>query len=237
MQDLDDTVVARLTLPDTYRGSLIRICRDDMLVPSNERRKSIFNVTEKLRFGFNSSAGSSPAEQVVSASDFLPSLQNHASIPHTEYATDVSSVPFDSTFSSDVSWTDFDHSTVFSYPTELAQQQYCTAPEPSPCSPSSLLPTQSSGSPIFSDGKDSLREYHTMQVQTLGRPFPARGRKRRVEEATPEESKLGGKSQKTEPVLRFACPFHKFDPATYGIHDSRWRTCVGPGWTSVHRVK
>lgn len=36
---------------------------------------------------------------------------------------------------------------------------------------------------------------------------------------------------------RFACPFHKYDPQTFGIHDPRWRTCVGPGWTTIHRVK
>jgi serine/threonine protein kinase len=38
-------------------------------------------------------------------------------------------------------------------------------------------------------------------------------------------------------TLRFACPFHKHDPKTFGIHDPRWRTCVGPGWTTIHRVK
>ncbi|KAI9151988.1 Cyclin-dependent kinase-like 4 [Paramyrothecium foliicola] len=45
------------------------------------------------------------------------------------------------------------------------------------------------------------------------------------------------KSLDTSVALRFACPFHKHDPHTFGIHDPRWRTCVGPGWTTIHRVK
>ncbi|RGP79828.1 hypothetical protein FLONG3_2008 [Fusarium longipes] len=32
---------------------------------------------------------------------------------------------------------------------------------------------------------------------------------------------------------RFACPFYKHDPVRYGTS----RSCVGPGWNSVHRVK
>jgi serine/threonine protein kinase len=50
----------------------------------------------------------------------------------------------------------------------------------------------------------------------------------------------GGPSNHSSPgstALRFSCPFHKYDPQTFGIHDPRWRTCVGPGWTTMHRVK
>lgn len=32
---------------------------------------------------------------------------------------------------------------------------------------------------------------------------------------------------------KFACPFYKFDPQKFKGH----RTCLGPGWTEVHRVK
>ncbi|KAH7156173.1 hypothetical protein EDB81DRAFT_786192 [Dactylonectria macrodidyma] len=33
--------------------------------------------------------------------------------------------------------------------------------------------------------------------------------------------------------LRFACPYYKHDPQRFKDH----RTCIGPGWPSVHRVK
>ncbi|KAH7155357.1 hypothetical protein B0J13DRAFT_223947 [Dactylonectria estremocensis] len=33
--------------------------------------------------------------------------------------------------------------------------------------------------------------------------------------------------------LRFACPYYKYDPQRFKDH----RTCIGPGWPSVHRVK
>jgi len=31
----------------------------------------------------------------------------------------------------------------------------------------------------------------------------------------------------------FACPFFKRDPVRY----KNYRTCLGPGWTSLHRIK
>lgn len=37
----------------------------------------------------------------------------------------------------------------------------------------------------------------------------------------------------TETSLKFACPFFKRDPTHYQSE----RTCVGPGWTTIHRVK
>lgn len=33
--------------------------------------------------------------------------------------------------------------------------------------------------------------------------------------------------------LRFACPYYKHDPQRFKDH----RTCLGPGWPDVHRVK
>jgi hypothetical protein len=32
---------------------------------------------------------------------------------------------------------------------------------------------------------------------------------------------------------RYACPYYKRDPGKYG----KWRSCPGPGWDEVHRVK
>jgi len=34
-------------------------------------------------------------------------------------------------------------------------------------------------------------------------------------------------------TLRFACPFNKRDPERH----CKWRSCIGPGWESVHRAK
>jgi hypothetical protein len=34
-------------------------------------------------------------------------------------------------------------------------------------------------------------------------------------------------------ALRFACPFYKYDKKRYAKH----RTCCGPGWIDIHRVK
>lgn len=42
------------------------------------------------------------------------------------------------------------------------------------------------------------------------------------------------KSPSTDiPSPLFACPYYKYNPRKY----RRWRTCFGPGWRSVHRVK
>ncbi|KAI1374864.1 hypothetical protein F4677DRAFT_447131 [Hypoxylon crocopeplum] len=37
----------------------------------------------------------------------------------------------------------------------------------------------------------------------------------------------------TEPERKFACPFYKHDPKAHSKH----RSCTGPGWTSLHRLK
>jgi hypothetical protein len=36
-----------------------------------------------------------------------------------------------------------------------------------------------------------------------------------------------------EPKCNFACPFFKYNPRKY----MRWRSCPGPGWNTVHRIK
>jgi hypothetical protein len=45
------------------------------------------------------------------------------------------------------------------------------------------------------------------------------------------DDKSGNKKTKREP--KFACPYYKHNPVKYREH----RTCLGPGWISVHRVK
>lgn len=42
-----------------------------------------------------------------------------------------------------------------------------------------------------------------------------------------------GKKKKNKPDPRFACPYYKHDPVKYRAH----RTCPGPGFENVHRVK
>jgi hypothetical protein len=47
----------------------------------------------------------------------------------------------------------------------------------------------------------------------------------------------------TKRARAFACPFYKYDPTRYSPHNTdtqlarRFRTCSGPGWDSIHRLK
>lgn len=42
-----------------------------------------------------------------------------------------------------------------------------------------------------------------------------------------------GKAAQSRMIPKLACPYYKYDPDTY----KSWRTCPGPGWDDVHRVK
>jgi hypothetical protein len=62
------------------------------------------------------------------------------------------------------------------------------------------------------------------------------------EDPTPKRPKAPSKSPDHKiPGLKFACPFHQHNPRKYGInhpsHDANYRTCAGPGWQSVARIK
>lgn len=48
-------------------------------------------------------------------------------------------------------------------------------------------------------------------------------------------STIAGLTGEDNVPLRFACPFFKKDPATYS--NAFYRSCPGPGWNSVHRLK
>ncbi|KAI1389110.1 uncharacterized protein F4822DRAFT_404991 [Hypoxylon trugodes] len=50
-----------------------------------------------------------------------------------------------------------------------------------------------------------------------------------------DPSRGGNKRAKKdiEPDRKFACPFYKHDPKTHSKH----RSCAGPGWASLHRLK
>lgn len=47
------------------------------------------------------------------------------------------------------------------------------------------------------------------------------------------EGRAAGKKRTKRVVDKFACPYMKHDPAKY----ENQRTCCGPGWDDVHRVK
>lgn len=49
----------------------------------------------------------------------------------------------------------------------------------------------------------------------------------------PDRTKKRVKIITEDNLPRFACPFYKYDPGRFKNH----RTCCGPGWTQVHRVK
>ncbi|RFN51722.1 hypothetical protein FIE12Z_4034 [Fusarium flagelliforme] len=58
-----------------------------------------------------------------------------------------------------------------------------------------------------------------------------------VEESSDDDTDDGSRgtkrSKKASTSQRFACPFYKHNPAQY----ENSRSCVGPGWKTVHRVK
>lgn len=69
--------------------------------------------------------------------------------------------------------------------------------------------------------------------------------KRQYDEGDPNNSSSGGDEngrdnggnkrakKDTDTKKRFACPYYKHDPRTH----RRERTCCGPGWDSIHRLK
>jgi hypothetical protein len=70
---------------------------------------------------------------------------------------------------------------------------------------------------------------HTTMKRTAGGD---RGLVSRFDSSTPKAV-----CEETEgappPSRRFACPYFKNDPATF----QTWRSCGGPGWTTIHRLK
>ncbi|KXH46095.1 hypothetical protein CNYM01_06832 [Colletotrichum nymphaeae SA-01] len=76
---------------------------------------------------------------------------------------------------------------------------------------------------------------------------PVTGRKRQLKGRNQEDdggsendesndrnrNKKRTKTDEDDNRQKFACPFYKHDPARYKSH----RTCVGPGWHGIHRMK
>jgi hypothetical protein len=78
------------------------------------------------------------------------------------------------------------------------------------------------GSIQASSGKRKSRDNEPLLPDDQGDDGP--NKRRRVSITTTEDSEIGP---------RFACPFYKHDPNRYRNR----RTCPGPGWPTVHRMK
>ncbi|KAI1106440.1 hypothetical protein F4804DRAFT_340457 [Jackrogersella minutella] len=53
------------------------------------------------------------------------------------------------------------------------------------------------------------------------------------DEGDPDRGGSKRAKKEIESERKFACPFYKHDPGTHNKH----RSCAGPGWTSLHRLK
>lgn len=92
-------------------------------------------------------------------------------------------------------------------------------------------------------GRGTKRSADKISGRQASNRSPTSGKKRQLreddgggmgeEEDSDEDggSTLGNKKTKANP--RFACPYYKHDPVKYRSH----RTCPGPGFITVHRVK
>lgn len=84
------------------------------------------------------------------------------------------------------------------------------------------MPTGRRGSMQASGGKRKSRLDEALPPEDQDEDGP--NKRRRVSITTTEDSEVGP---------RFACPFYKHDPSRYRNR----RTCPGPGWPTVHRMK
>jgi hypothetical protein len=84
------------------------------------------------------------------------------------------------------------------------------------------FPTGRRGSMQAAHGKRKARNDEGLPPEDPDDDGP--NKRRRVSITTTEDSEVGP---------RFACPFYKHDPARYRNR----RTCPGPGWPTVHRMK
>jgi hypothetical protein len=102
------------------------------------------------------------------------------------------------------------------------------------------LGIRSRGSSETPSGAPTSQEISTSQ-QSNG---PSRQDKRKREDADDNDDlNRGGDGEGSKramldipssaPILRFACPYYRRNPRRHTKH----RSCAGPGWVSVHRVK
>jgi hypothetical protein len=109
---------------------------------------------------------------------------------------------------------------------EVANVRTCATSSES--GPSGTFP-QGSASELPTLGKDSKRR---MQGRKLPREEDNDDGKRR--------KKTGLSLDPRHHSRRYACPFHKHNPIRYSVENSimiRYRTCSGPGFTAISRLK
>lgn len=73
----------------------------------------------------------------------------------------------------------------------------------------------------------------TTSRQSKKRPIDCVDVEETSDDDTDEGSRSTKRSKRASTSPRFACPFYKHNPARYETS----RSCVGPGWKTVHRVK
>jgi len=106
---------------------------------------------------------------------------------------------------------------------------------PTGSSPGRATPVPKRGSddyPKTSNGPDQSGTKKRGRLQNDKDKDPDEDSEDEGDDEEPEEKRQ--RSTNADDLLRkFACPFFKFDPKTYGDK----RVCMGPGWRSLHRVK
>jgi hypothetical protein len=87
------------------------------------------------------------------------------------------------------------------------------------------------------DGQSSRKYERTSKVASFGRN---QGIDDDESQPSDDEPGEGPKSQKFSPLLRFACPFHQYDPLKYSPNNLmgiKYRSCAGPGFKTIAKVK
>ena len=90
-------------------------------------------------------------------------------------------------------------------------------------------------------GRGTKRSADKMSSPRSASHLPTGGKKRQlrsdkdggVGEDDSDEEGDGKSNKKARPDPKFACPYYKHDPEKYRSH----RTCLGPGFPTVHRVR
>ena len=103
---------------------------------------------------------------------------------------------------------------------------------------------------IVFEGRGSVAAQNSMWTQHDGDRQPGRRRKRDDDTSPPGDGnndddrkrskRSPSKVKQNDSQLTYACPFHKYDPQKYrptADSGSLYRTCVGPGFKSISRVK
>ena len=89
---------------------------------------------------------------------------------------------------------------------------------------------------LISTEEKSTKQGLKRRIQDTESQFPDDGHEDDPNKR-PKQKELG---EHLQTLKKFACPFYKHDSQKYRenpLTGSKFRTCAGPGWQSVHRVK